>query len=257
MPDSSVVFVPTISHTGTWFLIDTLFAHPSVGSIVDLPSFFLKPAADGRGTYPYSFDGVSEFNPYCGNLLHVHMYMVEDWASGKEQLLSGDWLPGPYYTSVCHPGMIELLARCCATVVPIRDPVSVLMSTAAKKHYGPGCNAHVAREFRFVVETLATIPNVFFFPIDTHLGVDGRCELLQRLMAHCGLPVDDYPISQRAETWGRVNSVSRDHALRRAYRSENMDIVRQVDGFGDLVDMLPILRPFLESLGYRDLLWWE
>lgn len=53
----------------------------------------------------------------------------------------------------------------------------------------------------------------------------------------------------------RENS-SGDYPLREMYEAGDFEELRTISAVGHLKDCEPILRPFLERRGYRDLLWW-
>jgi len=255
--EMKVIFTPTIQHTGTWFLNDILFRHSQVKRIVELANFFLKPR-DLR-PYPERMEGSSE--PYHDgvNIFTGHFHFFE----GHRDLCSGDfrpsddeetnWQQGEYYLGKYHRSVIEFFAATFPTVVPVRDPMVAILSAHAKKGFKYQ-NEHIVREFKYI----ARMKNTFFLPIDLEQSRHDKTIKLQRLLTHCGLDPEPY-IGRVADKWRPVNSKSADSKFRKRYQDEGMtrQMKESVPGVWSLLEAEPVIRPFLESLGYESLPWWS
>lgn len=254
--DMQVIFTPTIQHTGTWFLNDILFRHSQVKRIVELANFFLK--TPNLNPYPERMEGHSEFDTSGVNVVTSHFHLFE----GYQDLCNQDsppcddeisnWPQGDYYLGKYHRSVIKFFAATFPTVVPVRDPMVAILSAHAKKGYAYH-NEHIVREYKYIAE----MKDTFFLPIDIKQSRHSKAIKLQRLLIHCGLNPEPY-ISDVAHEWQPINSQSARSRLRLAYKNEGMTRqIKDVPGVWSLLDAEPVLRPFLESLGYELLPWWS
>jgi len=254
--EMKIIFTPTIQHTGTWFLNDILFRHSQVKRIVELANFFLKPI--DLQPYPERMEGGSELYHDGVNVVTSHFHFFE----GHRDLCSGDfrpsddeetnWPKGGYYLGKYHRSMIEFFDAVFPTVVPVRDPLVAILSAHAKKGFKYQ-NEHVVREFKYI----ARMENAFFLPIDLEQSRHDRAIKLQRLLMHCGLDIESY-IGTIADEWQPVNSRSSENNLRQVYASKGITKqIKSVPGVMSLLGAEPVIRPFLESLGYESLPWWS
>ena len=122
------------------------------------------------------------------------------------------------------------------TIVPVRDPLlSVITAIQIGKH-DPKLRV---RAFEDLVE-LATLTKVEFLPVDLP---DHREATLER-------------IKPGAKTnWKPSNSIG-DCKMKRDYHEGEVEDIPD-DTWSYLLSREVILRPMLERIGYRDLLWWS
>ncbi len=138
-------------------------------------------------------------------------------------------------------------------VIPIRDPLAVLL-LARRRHTGTGSlNAWGQIVEMFTSE--AYQPH--FLPVDllAAASVRDRFKALQRVAGEYVAPnlCEDW-----AEKWPVINSHG-DYDLKFLYSKADVPNIREALGqeWDALRQIEPEVRPFLERLGYRKLLWWH
>ena len=182
-------------------------------------------------------DKFPEFN----YIEHNSLKYLHDMFSFSEGLLDprcGNILYGhitPYTFDV-----IGRISQYWQIIVPVRDPLLVLISNNFRnsndeKYDAPYMSILVS--FFILVEYISKM-NPFYVPIGLDLsGLD-----------YCGVKFNDMKISNSSGTY----------PLKDAYFSGDLEFIKNSlgDAFYMLCQMEFILRPFLEKLGYTDLIWY-
>jgi len=219
-----LIFVPTIQSTGTWFTLRFLEEHSCVQ--------YMSP-----------------------------------WATLEPEMLG--WVDGAAAVQV-HFGEgkrneAELKAwmdRADAVVSPVRDPLRSMLT--AKSRDFDNCLEYIVNGFCKLAEWHGQ-RRVFLLPVDLLAARpwQDRHRELRRLLVHVDLPYEGW-VLWWATDWPVHNSVNkrRFDLARKAYECyKERDVAAMAailgDDYGYLAAREPILRPFLEGLGYRGLAWWS
>jgi hypothetical protein len=163
---------------------------------------------------------------------------------------------------------IKLLANMHTTVIPVRDPLAMLLTRETRapnlRHF------HLVDAWVDVVRELGDHPNVFFFPVDLDYTedtkFDERKKLLMSVCSHCEIdPVAvDAILGDFATHWKRVNP-SPGNRFREPYEAGDIDKLQEMLGekWAEVVhlkNMGSYLAPFLGELGYdgrkKTLIWY-
>lgn len=216
----NIIFVPTVQHTGTWFVLRFLerfgYGIKEIWQVLE----------DGKIPIPNS------------TLLHTH-FPVQDALSQDLKKAS------PLRT-------IFTLVNLFKTVVPVRDPLAAILTRECRH---PEYHHFYIVDGFVNMAKLHGHPNVYFFPID--LEVEKRKEVLTGALAHCDISIDPYLISTVAEEWKPENPTptNRFHDI---YREKDWGKLESL--LGPKVASVEYLRnksaqikPFLSALGYGDL----
>jgi len=227
--DTKIIFLPTVQHSGTWFLINFLTAHPDVSKFVEAKNIY-------GGT-----DGIE---PGQVNLLHTHV-TTYDYPVYKVR---------NYFQNYIAEAMIEKYP----TVTPLRDPLLSIITRHSR---------HPDKDHRYIIAAYTWLlqqPKVFCLPVDTVGDSDTphRQLLLKVALKVCGLdPYVDY-VKQYAETWP-VSNTAKDMPfnlpLKEMYKAKDLDGIEKLlpREIATLREEEKNLRPLLEKWGYCDLLWWS
>lgn len=148
------------------------------------------------------------------------------------------------------------------TVIPIRDPLLSLISyqNRAEIHAKVGTDGFLPVDHvidRWVIlaekfELLRQYAHIQFLCWDL-LGENGS-DRLWEVTKSLGLKDQGPCLLGQA----MVNNSMGDYPLKKAYQKRHTQTMRScLDGFHRLVNKEKILRPFLECLGYTNLMWWS
>jgi hypothetical protein len=232
MKKAKVIYVTSIQHTGTWFLLDMLACHPDVDGLCE--SRLVRPGDT------YIFPGKT-------TILHKHIPMS---AEGEVITLEQDRL-----LNVPHLAVIDTYK----TLIPLRDP---LLSIITRQSRHPDLtHTYLVHGFLHLTD-LEKHPNVFFVPIDTDIDLPQKRRLLRSACLHIDIPERLTYIRRYAESWPVSNSFSyteQNKSLKGHYYSR--DIPELMKTFPQEIKLLREkegqLRPFLEKHGYKNLPWWS
>lgn len=239
-----MIFCLSQLHTGTWSTIAWLTLHDEVkGLMLSMDVYDVlegKPTIDQMhesGSYHQKFDPLMVY--------HEHI-RPDHWF---QERMSRTQL---------------VLAATNPTVIPIRDPLLSLISyqNRAEIHHKIGTDGflpveHVLNRWVYLAESFEILSRydhiqflcldiIGFNPEPTLWGIARNLGLTDREPSTRGLQLRD-------------NSTG-EYALKSAYAARNVHALRQgvaEDGFQQLVNRERILRPFLEGIGYTNLLWWS
>lgn len=222
-----IVFIPTVQHTGTWFVINFLSNY--------IPE--LKEAS------VIVHDNEMINGPA---MLHTHFPALY-----HETPLEAKSLP---IDSIC------LLASLFKTVIPVRDPLLAILTREWRhpelRHF------YIVDGFIQMADRLLGNDNVMFLPVDLPLNVSQRHNLLNRIIEHCGIENTGNITLKIAREWKHQN-ITPGNRLKELYLKK--DIKRLNYLLGPKVAEVRYLQnhaskilPFMSSLGYTkdDLILW-
>lgn len=150
----------------------------------------------------------------------------------------------------------DLIAIGHKAITPMRDPLASLIS---RKHRNPAEPMYTHIDAFEYIATSPWIEQSFIFPIDTYWYESNwkyRLSRAEEMYAFAGLNTPD-----SLELWAKDNQAhnsmglypEHEAYLRRDVRSAT---VKCVGEFEYLKSKKDILIPFLQKLGYEDLIWW-
>ena len=205
-------------------------------------------------------------------------------STGVYQILSGEKtdpivMGSELYTEKLEPGIVYhehirpdyrfsssmdrsqlMLAAMHPTLIPMRDPLASLISYHSRAERSGQLDGQMYRPvdhvcMRWVLlatETALDRAQIVFLPWDLDDGPTSA----QLWWASQALGLKDREPSQ--DGWPHQN-LSGESALKEAYRAKDANFIHGVIGqpFVFLRNREPQLRPFLEGLGYRNLIWWS
>jgi len=235
MRRKNYIFLPTVNHTGTWFVGAIL--HGGFGYFFRCYNTELKPPDTGIAIKPFLTVKEHLIDMTMEEIVKVHALLNKDDG--------------------------------CLMVVPVRDVLAAVISARRRNP------RHLVLEIGFVLDGFMRLIkefdqfNPFFFPIDLYLQPAEREQLLTSLEEAIGIEmglVDDLDKKALAESWAPRNEAT-DYCLRylgspclelkQAYEQKNIEYIKQelAEYWDRLIEMRPILQPFFEKLGYSNLLW--
>jgi len=229
-----IAFIASAPHTGTWFLIEFLRSLPEVSNFVELPVLRKSKTCVRREVSPGAWEmglvgqGI--------NLVHSH-FQEEDMA------------------------LIRMMGLSNPTIIPIRDPLASILTR--HNRYPKQRHTHMIGHWERMAGSFIKFKDEFqatFVPVD--LGANDSAVREASLGAAYSAIVDhgDFrwePIRAFMERDPWPNSRG-DYDLKRAYQDRDRDFLRnQIPmEWVELLRIKPTIQPFLESMGYDDLLWW-
>ena len=245
------IFVPTIQHTGTWFVIKFLTDHPEVSGFIQVRNLHQVPK-DGREVSRHGVGGSLGMGIVIEKLFHdelnvLHTHHVHA-KPGSEPLVNP------------VAGCEFALALICPTVVPLRDPLVSLINWGERgPRLGRPLSEHVRAWVTFV-DGLISVSKVLapaYIPVDILNDFDSRLVALTKALDVAGIP-DASHAAEWAKVWPKVNSAS-DFELKSRYYQGDAGFIKAAipDGWKSLRDAEATLRPFLEERGYKNLMWWN
>jgi len=233
MENRGVVFVPTVPHTGTQFLLRFLRQI--------LPEIHQCLAIVTRG--PDSSDGQPVGGLPASAILHTHLPEID---------------PGTGRRVGIHADAVTFLCRTLRSVTTVRDPVAAILTRA---HRMPDTDLRIVVDGYRQLATIARYQTVYCLPVDIHRErLEVRYARILALVDHCRLTpfVHDSALRMTAEKWEPENTTGEENPFRPAYDARDWGRILELFG-GEyhpaltyLSACLPTLLPFLHSVGYRD-----
>lgn len=236
----SIIFVPTIQSSGTWFILDLLKAHDKVGRVL-LAAY-----------WPDSF--IKELN--AEGLLENDSIVA----------LQTHFGPDPKLSAI----MENIFAISDHIVTPIRNPLRAILTAyirqgpLRKNWVHPYIRNDITHMIHGYIELTELIKkhNIFIVPVDLYLSKSRleRYFLLRDLYDFVQLSYNHY-MKNLADTWKRSNTVGNtEESVRLLFDTKNVEGIKQIipKGYDLLIQSKDILKPFFESQGYskKDLWWW-
>ncbi len=165
------------------------------------------------------------------NLVHIHV----EWGGG-------------YF-----PQINQMCARS-HVVIPIRDPLASVVRCGAVQT--PEWSVSRAKSFLELM-VIGEAFNAIYLPVDllASQSFGKRFEALNNILPDIYEGKKKYLCNEWAYKWPIHNGRSYD--LKQLYQDKNVKELSNLPGWDTLIENKSILQPWLERIGYRDLLWWE
>lgn len=237
---ASIIYVPTIQSSGTWFILDLLTAHDKVGRVI----------------------------------LHAHWRDPKIKEANAERLLENDSivaLQNHFGENIAMSALMEnIFAISDHIVTPIRNPLRAILTTyikqgpTRKNWVHPYIRLDITNMINGYIELTELIKkhNIFIVPVDVYLGKSKleRYFLLRDLFDFVQLPYNQY-MKELANTWRKSNTVGNtEESVRLLFDTKNVEGIKQIipKGYDLLIQSKDVLKPFFESQGYskEDLWYW-
>ncbi len=229
-----VIVLASINHTGTFFVEHFFRNHSAVDACVGLTQVIKNDTLlfrrVGSGAYE---EGL---RPAGTTLVQGHLNN----------------------NNVRH---LQLLSLFNPMIVPMRDPLLALISTVVRN---PGNDPmHQVDQLLALGDCFIRMQHVyqpFFLPVDLLAKETGvkRYEALRDMQHHCGIKAEVDYTRDVAKSWEYVNSGG-DYGLKRSYVEGDKKPIwaKLAAPIGIMQSYEDKVRPMLENIGYRDLLWWS
>jgi hypothetical protein len=228
-----VIFLPTVRHSGTWFL-QKMF---QIGGfkVVNLDRMLF-----GGECIP----------PNAKAVIHTHIDVNIPIIKAMHARApkSAHQLALHHYQHL-NEIMIESFSATLPTLSPMRDPLLSIITRHAR-HPEQAPHTYLATSWRYVPES------AFYVPVDLPFTVDERIGMVRSALAHCG--VKPWPgVDKYARNWKPVNAVPGAVEARAAYDRRDVGFFEK--HFPQEMAALRSarnVRELFEEQGYEDLLWW-
>jgi hypothetical protein len=220
MDINKIIFVPSIQHTGTWFIIN--FLNNFFPNVYETKSVILENVIVIKNS-----------------ILTCHFPINEDIQENKKSLSIGG---------------IKTISGIFKSVIPVRDPFASILTRECRhpklRHF------YIVDGFIDLAKHFNNHPNVKFFPIDLYKDEENRRNLLIDTMVHCGVntvPHHDL-INDIAKTWKPENETPKNR-YKHLYEHKDIGQIRFLLGpkwaeIEYLKNNASIILPFLSELGY-------
>lgn len=227
-----VIFIPTVPHTGTWFVINFL-------------SNFVVNFAEASQILK---DNVQVTEP---TLIHTHTPIYNPAPIQFAPNFPHD-VPVPKDSKSLSIDCICLMASIFKTVIPVRDPLAAILTREARhpefRHF------FIVDGFLELATRLHGMPNVKFLPIDLPMDKFQRWGLLKSVVEHCEIDADPKTVENIAEAW-KPQNITPGNRLKKLYADKEKAELERLLGpkmaeVEYLKNKAAILHPFLVDLGY-------
>jgi len=231
-----VIFCLSQLHTGTWTTIAWLARHDQVKGL--MLSTDVVDVLAGKPTIDQLQESGSYHQKFHQSMVYHEHVRPDHWSDDQ----------------MCRTQLVMAMTN--PTVIPIRDPLSSLISyqNRASLQGREGTEGflpmeHVIDRWVMMAKVFDILrENVEFICWDL---INGDPDELCRIALALGITEGQY-------LGAIINNSMGDYPLKKAYQDGDREsLSQQVDGFQCLVDREELLRPFLERLGYSDLVWWS
>lgn len=250
---SDIVFVPSVQHTGTWFIINFLLNFfPKNRELQFVLEKQLGPGgADIRHEHVYD-------SPLDGPMIvHTHFPIVRNlnmdvnWPEGE---FFRRWYANLGTLRSLPLQTILLFCNFFKAVIPVRDPMAAILTREARhpqlRHF------FIVDGYVSMATEFAKHPNVKFLPVDLDMTVEQRAALLRDVLVHIGLdPNQHLPVlHDLAHKWEPQN-ITPGNRFKRLYKEDDQQGLRLLLGakwaeVEYLRNMSAVILPFLSGLGY-------
>lgn len=245
---SEFLYLQTLQHTGTWFIIYFVCDHEEVGGFVledttfkALNGFSERREESGRGETVWERAARDRKTLLVGHVA-CHSQQSPPYLCPRQQSLA-----------LVNPRPI---------VVPLRDPLLAMITHERRiENFKETRLYHKITTWRLYFKFLSSAERykrVTYFPIDRLTNYDIRRAALSQLQAAYGLR--PHSVARRwAENWKVYNShVPQDDPNKQAYANGDVTYLERSipHSLKALREAEDVLRPILERF-YSDLLWWS
>lgn len=248
------VFIPTIQHTGSWFCLELLANHSAGAS-----GHLIHHEGLNRLLYEYNVSRLFDKKEWANSLFGPELTLIYAHFGEGEIRHTNDVGKFP------PMNLIEDLVQMFPSISTIRDPLLVLLSRQARhpelKHF------YLINGFVDLVRLYRKY-RIFVLPVDLYAEKPNteRYRELEGLMGYVGLEIEPY-LAFWAINWPIYNptiALTKESKLkiieyRNYYESKNIKGIIDVipEEYEYLKSKEPILKLFLQELGYINLLWWD
>jgi hypothetical protein len=237
---SDIIFVPSVQHTGTWFILKLL-------------KQFNYNIVDSKRLLE---DGMSIDNP---SIIQTH-FPIES-VDGK-----------PFELGKCMDvNSISAMSKIFKTVIPVRDPLASILTREVRhpelRHF------YIVDGFINMAERLAKNSKVFFFPVDlpelcrkrmekageTEEEIEMRVLNMRKLLIinvlnHCDIEIEEGKVDRIASRWTPENETP-NNVFKPIYQERDKERLEYLLGskmaeVTYLKNKASIILPFLAKLGY-------
>ena len=248
-----IVFIPTVQHTGTWFVLE--FLKHFIPEIKELTFLLEKRAKDGTADINYVHTYLDPLDK--PTLVQIHLpiirYLNFD-VNYPQSSFERKWYSNLGTMRSVSIQTILMVCNFFKTVIPIRNPMAAILSRETR---------HPQLRHFFIVDGFVTFakefkqhPNVKFLPIDMTDDVGIRRKLLSDVLVHCGIDATPHGalLDELAEKWEPKNATP-GNKFKEPYEAGDMKRLEFMLGpkwaeITYLKNMSAIIMPFLHELGY-------
>ncbi len=253
-----MIYCLSVHHTGTWSAIEWLTAHEDIKGFLQ-QAHVNKILMGGKMIHKIDdFRLEAKFHPLMVYHEHVVLEGVKFTPAG--------FLPDQWWERMISASQTVMISTT-PTLIPIRDPLASLITYqkwgerdgridggdfSQREQINHWCGLAVSHR------NLKLFGHCRFLCWDLLNGTPEETEeYLLDISRNLGLK-DPSPSKDVSHFKRVVNSVG-DYPLKQAYLNGDVDAVRRglsESAFDVLMERESLLRPFLEELGYTDLMWW-
>lgn len=223
-----IILLASVPHTGTIFLQQFVEQHPEIGNVVGLSQ--LVNGRSGGLEDPYRAQ--RGMVPGTTNLVWTHI---------QHQTLDA----------------IRAFHHHVPTIIPLRDPLLSLIT--AKKRREDAHHVWIVENWLMLRVFIWPYGDAAYYPVDleSKKPYNERRQNLHKIIEYCGLPADNY-VDEYAHRFQPANSRG-EYELKTMYKDGDfaqlrLHLKKEIEHLQANED---VLRPMLEEIGYKDLLWWS
>lgn len=151
------------------------------------------------------------------------------------------------------------------TIWTIRDPLAALISISARNpeftwdsEWWDLFGNRNLKAFCYMIKIYGIANNIMVAPVDLPMNIDQKKNMLRKGLHHMGLSPDENIVNSYGNNWALVNSKG-NYPLKNHYNQNNKAELKSIMGpsWNLLTSRESEMRPFLESIGYKNLMWWK
>lgn len=232
---TEIIFVPSVQHTGTWFVLKLL---ERFGYIPKTALEFLN-------------GGIAKVEEKT--LIQVHFPV----SNNLNSIVPNDPFELRTYDTASPLCMnsIVVLSKIFKTIIPIRDPLAAILTREARhpelRHF------YIVDGYLQMARQLSGNSNVMFLPIDLMEHAGNRRDLIIRILDHCGIEVTkeaEEIVGEIAHIWKSENDTP-NNRFKEDYDKKNVSKIKFLLGakiaeYEYLRNQASTILPFMASLGY-------
>ena len=253
-------------HTGTWFLLNTMGYVGSDIHIVSETEFIEPSPAQSEATWrTRPIEDVCDARKINGTII-IHSHADRVIVSQRFDIMRR-----------AFTDKIVGLEDVKPVAVPVRDPLLSMITREVRtpidrfglfmpptieqvRCYNDGANYF---DHCHIVNGLLGLSHLdaSFFPVDLPLSDEQRRDQIRGLLTHMGLPHTEAAVKR---SWAPDNTtthdpVKREHPAKVAYKRRDVQFFQRTMPmeWGALKGAQSRLQPFMERLGYKDLMWFD
>jgi len=238
------VFLPTITHTGTFFVAAFLLKHPDIKGYFQVNTLAAILDEDEKVVHH-----VLGATPLKGG----EPFITERFVYGRVNIIQDHiWCFPNYYMAT--------LMTVLPTIIPLRDPLLTILSANERiKDREIRDKRDLVKAWKALVSIINSISGttkLAFFPIDQ--AADKRSGILRETLEYLQLPSLLPYVSDWAKEWPKCYNTGGQYEGKIAYETGDIAWIKSSLGhyWEALQEAESHLRPFLEQHGYKNLLWW-